>query len=85
MPLLAADACIHVGRCPGDPDPADGTHGELFRRVLQQNHALGRSGVEAAGDNIAVDSGSGPKESVSRTDVSVLHPSKLSSLGPCKA
>jgi hypothetical protein len=42
-------------------------------------------GVEAAGDTIVVDSGSGPKGSVSRTDVSVLHPSKLSSLGPCKA
>ena len=40
-------------------------------------------GVEAAGDTIVVDSGSGPKGSVSRTDVSVLHPSQLSSLGPC--
>jgi hypothetical protein len=42
-------------------------------------------GVEAAGDTIVVYSGSGPKGSVSRTDVSVLHPSQLSSLGPCKA
>ncbi len=41
-------------------------------------------GVEAAGDSIVVDRGSGPKGSVGRTDVSVLHPSKLSSLGPCK-
>jgi hypothetical protein len=42
-------------------------------------------GVEAAGDTIVVDSLSGPKGSVSRTDVAVLHPSQLSSLGPCKA
>jgi hypothetical protein len=42
-------------------------------------------GVEATGDTIVVDSGSGPKTSVSRTDVSVLHPSQLSSLGPCTA
>ena len=42
-------------------------------------------GVEAAGNTIVVDSRSGPKGSVSRTDVSVLHPSQLSSLGPCKA
>jgi len=42
-------------------------------------------GVEAAGDTIVVDSGAGPKGSVSRTDVSVLHPSQLSSLGPCTA
>ncbi|MHB8503264.1 MAG: hypothetical protein ACYDHE_20265 [Candidatus Acidiferrales bacterium] len=42
-------------------------------------------GVEASGDTIVVDSGSGPKASVSRTEVSVLHPSQLSSLGPCKA
>jgi hypothetical protein len=42
-------------------------------------------GVEAAGDTIVVDSGSGPKASPSRTEVSVLHPSQLSPLGPCKA
>lgn len=42
-------------------------------------------GVEAAGDTIVVDIGSGPKASVSGTKVSVLHPSHLSSLGPCKA
>jgi hypothetical protein len=42
-------------------------------------------GVEATGDTIVVDSGSGPKASPSRTEVSVLHPSQLSSLGPCKA
>jgi hypothetical protein len=40
-------------------------------------------GVEAVGDTIVVDSVSGPKGSVSRTVVSVLHPSRLSSLGPC--
>jgi hypothetical protein len=39
--------------------------------------------VEAAGDTIVVDKLSGPKESASRTVVSVLHPSRLSSLGPC--
>jgi hypothetical protein len=40
-------------------------------------------GVVAAGDTIVVDKLSGPKESVTRTVVSVLHPSRLSSLGPC--
>jgi len=40
-------------------------------------------GVEASGDTIVVDTGSGPKGNISRTDVSVLHPSQLSSLGPC--
>jgi hypothetical protein len=42
-------------------------------------------GVEAAGDTIVVDRLSGPKGGVSRTDVSVLHPTQLSSLGSCKA
>jgi hypothetical protein len=42
-------------------------------------------GVEAAGDTILVDRVSGLKGSVSRTDVSVLHPSQLSPLGPCTA
>jgi hypothetical protein len=42
-------------------------------------------GVEAAGDTIVVDRLSGPKGSVSRTVVSVMHPSRLSSLGPCTA
>jgi hypothetical protein len=42
-------------------------------------------GVEAVGDTIVVDRLSGPKGSVSRTVVSVLHPSRLSSLGPCTA
>jgi hypothetical protein len=42
--------------------------------------------VEAAGDTIVVDSVSGLKgRSVGRTDVSILHPSQLSSLGPCTA
>jgi hypothetical protein len=40
-------------------------------------------GVAAAGDTIVIDKLSGTKGSVSRTDVSVLHPSRLSSLGPC--
>ncbi len=40
-------------------------------------------GVEAAGDTIVVDRLTGLKGGVSRTDVSVLHPSRLSSLGPC--
>jgi len=40
--------------------------------------------VEAAGDTIVVERlTGGTKGSVSRTDVSVLHPSRLSSLGPC--
>jgi hypothetical protein len=42
-------------------------------------------GVEAAGDTIVVDRLSGPKGSVSQTDVSVLHPSQQSSLAPCAA
>ena len=42
-------------------------------------------GVEAVGDTIVVDRVSGPKGSVSRTDVSVLHPSQLSPLRPCTA
>ena len=42
-------------------------------------------GVEAAGDTIVVDRLSSLKGSVSRTDLSVLHPSQLSSLGPCTA
>ncbi|MDQ6876863.1 MAG: hypothetical protein M3082_04035 [Candidatus Dormibacteraeota bacterium] len=41
--------------------------------------------VEAAGNTIVVERVSGPKGSVNRTDVSVLHASQLSSLGPCKA
>ena len=41
--------------------------------------------VEAAGDTIVVERLSGLKGGVSRTDVSVLHPSQLSSLGPCTA
>ena len=41
-------------------------------------------GVDATGDTIVVDSGWDPKASVNRTDLSVLHPSNLSSLGPCK-
>jgi hypothetical protein len=41
--------------------------------------------VEAAGDTIVVESLSGPKGNVSRTDMSVVHPSQLSSLGPCAA
>jgi hypothetical protein len=40
-------------------------------------------GVDASGDTIVVDTGSGPKGNINRTDVSVLHPSQLSSLGPC--
>jgi hypothetical protein len=42
-------------------------------------------GVEAASNTIVIDTGSGPKGSVSRTEVSVLHPSQLSSLGSCTA
>ena len=41
--------------------------------------------VEATGDTIVVERLSGLKGGVSRTDVSVLHPSQLSSLGPCTA
>ncbi len=42
-------------------------------------------GVEAVGDTIVVDKPSSLKASVGRTDVSVLHPSQLSPLGPCTA
>ena len=42
-------------------------------------------GVEAAGDTIVVDRPSSVKANVGRTDVSVLHPSQLSPLGPCTA
>ncbi len=41
--------------------------------------------VEAAGDTIVVERVWGLKGGVSRTDVSLLHPSQLSSLGPCTA
>lgn len=42
-------------------------------------------GVAAVGDTIVVDKPSDPKANVGRTDVSVLHPSQLSPLGPCAA
>lgn len=42
-------------------------------------------GVAAVGDTIVVDKPSDPKANVGRTDVTVLHPSQLSPLGPCTA
>lgn len=42
-------------------------------------------GVAAVGDAIVVDRLSSLKAGVGRTDVSILHPSQLSSLGPCAA
>ncbi|MGI0129925.1 MAG: hypothetical protein ACREEC_07230, partial [Thermoplasmata archaeon] len=42
-------------------------------------------GVAAVGDTIVVDKPSGPKANVGPTDLSVLHPSQLSPLGPCRA